>query len=89
MNPRYNFPGILGLNETYEEIIDIAKKTNIQFEQSCGLYNNYCHQKIGIEINYLKKLKANKIRIITASDAHCPEDVGKNIKKALLAIQDA
>jgi len=81
--PSYN------LNETYEEIINIAKKTNIQFEQSCGLYNNYSHQKIGLEENYLKKLKENKMRIITASDAHCPEDLGKNIDKALLAIQEA
>lgn len=77
------------LDEIYDKIINEAKTRGIKFEQSCGLYNNYGHKKIGLEDTYLKKLKENKIEIITASDAHCPEDVGKNIEKALVIINNA
>lgn len=74
--PSYN------LDEAYDEVIREAKKTRIKFEQSCGLYNNYGHKTIGLEAQYLKKLKENGMEIITASDAHRPEDVGRNIKEA-------
>jgi len=77
------------LDEEYEKVIHVAKSTTIQFEQSCGLYNNYGHNKIGLEENFLKKLKENGIQIITASDAHRPEDVGRNIEKALALINEA
>jgi Histidinol phosphatase and related hydrolases of the PHP family len=77
------------LDKTYDEIINEAKTSGITFEQSCGLYNNYGHTTIGLESTYLKKLKENNIKLITASDAHCPEDVGKNIAKALTIMNNA
>ncbi len=82
----FNHYPSFSLDETYDEVICEAKKTGIKFEQSCGLFNNYGHGKIGLEDSFLKKLKENKIELITASDAHCPEDVGKNIKEAAALI---
>ncbi len=76
----FDFYPSFELDNFYDEIISVAKNTSIKFEQSCGLYNNYGHKTIGLEKKYLQKLKENKIQIITASDAHRPEDVGKNIK---------
>jgi len=70
------------------KIAEVAKDKNIKFEQSCGLYNNYSHKSIGLEPKFLEILIRNGINLITASDAHRPEDVGKSIKKAQKIIEE-
>ena len=35
----------------------------------------------GMEEELLKILKKNNVKIITSSDAHCPEDVGYKIRE--------
>lgn len=36
---------------------------------------------LGMSEELLRILKKNNVRIITSSDAHCPEDVGYKIKE--------
>ena len=51
-------------------------------EFSCGLYNNYGHSELGLNKDLFRIFLKNDVKLLTASDAHAPEDVGKNIRKA-------
>lgn len=35
--------------------------------------------ELGMNTDMLRAMKRHGVRILTASDAHCPEDVGDNI----------
>jgi len=67
------------VTSTYERIAKAAYENDIKMEQSCGLHNNYGCNEIGLDTQYLKTLKKWKIKLITGSDAHMPDDVGRNI----------
>jgi histidinol-phosphatase (PHP family) len=51
-------------------------------EFSLGLYINYSHKEFGLNKEFLSALKQQKVELITASDAHVPENAGKYIKEA-------
>lgn len=69
-----------GLECTYEKIAELLNKNNMYAEQSGGLYLNYSSNcELGMNEKMLKVFKDNGVRILTASDAHKPEDVGANI----------
>ena len=78
----FNYYPSFDQGDFLKEISINAKKNNMKMEQSCGLFNNYNHTLIGLNQQFLDILKFHDVEIITASDAHRPEDVGKNIKKA-------
>lgn len=83
----FNYFPTIDLGKVYDEIIIAAKENGkIAFEQSAGLSNNYNHKEIGLNYKFLTKLKNNKIPLITASDAHRPEDTGKGIKEIELTL---
>jgi len=63
-------------------------KRDIKIEFSAGLKNNYNHSELGMNQKMLKILLINNARIITASDAHRPEDVGKNIENCEKIIRE-
>jgi histidinol-phosphatase (PHP family) len=70
------------LKETYLYIAKLLKKGNMKTEFSSGLYINYGHRELGINRKFLSILKQEKVELITASDAHSPENVGRFLKEA-------
>ena len=50
-------------------------------ENNTGIHYRYGHEDMGTNPVFLDILKSNGVKIMTASDAHKPEDVGKLIKE--------
>jgi histidinol-phosphatase (PHP family) len=73
---------------TYREIAQLAKQHQVKFEFNNGLYLNYFYPELGLNRTFLACLKAAGVEILTASDAHHPEDVGKYIREAEVIIQN-
>jgi len=70
------------LKETYSNIAKLLAKQKMKAELSVGLYINYGHKEFGLNKNFLEILKQENVELITASDAHIPENVSKYIKEA-------
>ncbi|MGN1345135.1 MAG: PHP domain-containing protein [Traorella sp.] len=69
--PSYN------LNNTYDTIAFLLSKYNMNCENNTGVHYRYHHQDIGLSQDFLEALKKHHVKLITASDAHYPYDVGK------------
>jgi len=68
------------LEDIYGKIAERLNKHNMYAEQSGGLYLNYSNNcELGMNETMLKVFTDKSVRILTASDAHRPEDVGANI----------
>lgn len=68
------------LRDTYKKIADLLYKYNMYVEQSGGLYLNYGKDcELDMNMIMLKELLDKGVKILTASDAHSPNDVGANI----------
>ena len=78
----FNCYSEMDLSNMYNRLAKTLKDNNVKCEFSCGLYNNYKHTELGPNKQLLSTLISNKVEIITASDAHKPEDVGLCIKEA-------
>jgi histidinol-phosphatase (PHP family) len=74
-----NYPSS-DLTETYRKIADLLVKSGVKAEQSAGLHLNYKHSTLGMNKTMLQIFRDAGVDMITASDAHCPEDVGMYIK---------
>jgi len=49
-------------------------------EQNSGVFRRCSNTAtLGMDEEMLKIMRDNNVKIITASDAHCPEDVGNRI----------
>ena len=70
------------MKETYDLLASKLKKYNMKAEYSCGLFMNYKHSEIGPNIELFKSLISYNVDIVTGSDAHRPEDVGRYILEA-------
>jgi histidinol-phosphatase (PHP family) len=58
-------------------------------EESSGIYRRCCDTApIGMDNKMLSIMRANNVKIITVSDAHCPEDVGYRIREMQELIED-
>ena len=70
----------LNLSGTYHKLADLLKEHHMYAEQSGGLRLNYSSE---CELGMNERMRAifvdKGVRILTASDAHRPEDVGANI----------
>jgi histidinol-phosphatase (PHP family) len=66
------------LTDYYETLAKRLAKKNMYAEQSSGVYRR-TGTELGMNAELLKTMKKHGVRILTASDAHCAEDVGKNI----------
>jgi histidinol-phosphatase (PHP family) len=64
------------LISTYKMISELLKYSEMQVEQSAGLFLNYKHTELGMNKELLGTLKEHNVKFITASDAHRPEDTG-------------
>ena len=68
------------LEEYYDKLARVLSLRNMYAEQSSGIYRRCSNTaELGMNVNMLKCMKKHKVNIITASDAHCPEDVGAYI----------
>lgn len=74
--PRYD------LTETYREIADLLVYADMSAEFSLGLYLNYRHREFGLNSGMLQAFKEQRVKMLTATDAHRPEDVGLYIEDA-------
>lgn len=73
--PDYN------LVPTYQKLAKLLVQHNVKAENNTGCHYRYNHEDIGLSNELLKILKENKVQMITASDAHYPQHVGKFIKE--------
>lgn len=69
------------LRETYERIAQTASAHDVYMENNTGIYYRYHHPDMGTNKQFLDILKQYKVKIMTASDAHVPEHVGKYIRE--------
>ena len=67
------------LVDTYCKLADLLRRHDMHAEQSGGLHLNYNCNELGMNETMLKIFIDQGVRILTASDAHRPEDVGANI----------
>lgn len=68
------------LLDTYNKLAHLLNKYHLYAEQSGGLHLNYSKDcECGMNRGMLEVFKSKGVRILTASDAHSPKDVGANI----------
>jgi histidinol-phosphatase (PHP family) len=65
------------LDEAYKAVASALAGSNMYAEQSSGAHRR-CPETaaLGMESGFIHALKQYNVPLITASDAHCPEDVG-------------
>lgn len=70
------------LSDYYENLAKELSKSNMYADQNSGVARR-CSETafLGMNEELLRILKKNHVKIITSSDAHCPEDVGYKIKE--------
>ena len=59
----------------YEKLANVLAKNKMYTEQSSGAHRR-TGTEIGMNTDMIKAMKQHGVQIITASDAHCPDDVG-------------
>ena len=65
------------LHPTYHHIARLANEYNIKMEDNTKAHYSYHHPDIGLNADFRNILKENNVQIVTASDAHYPNDVGR------------
>lgn len=65
----------------YEKLAEALAKSGMYAEQSSGIHRR-SNAETGMNCDLIAAMKRNNVRVITASDAHCPEDVGLYLKEA-------
>lgn len=78
------------LEEYYETLARALSANRMYAEQSSGIFRR-CPDtaELGMNADLLKRMKAHRVTVITASDAHCPEDVGAHIPELSRLIDQA
>ena len=67
------------LQPTYDELAELLNEHHMKAENNVGCYYRYHTPDIGLSNQLLQTFKKHHVQMITASDAHHPEDVGRNI----------
>lgn len=73
-------------SSVYDRLATALSLTKMEAEISCGLKLNYGIAEIGPCRPLLAALKAGKVKLVTASDAHAPQDAGRYIDQAVLLV---
>lgn len=63
----------------YDKIATALKENDMYIEESSGLAINYGDTELGMNERMMKPMIQKGVRILTASDAHVPRDVGRFI----------
>lgn len=66
---------------TYEKLAKLAIEHHVYMENNTGIHYRYHHEDIGTNQEFLTVLRKHGVGIMTASDAHQSDDVGKFIKE--------
>jgi histidinol-phosphatase (PHP family) len=76
----YGHKPSFSLEEYYSLLAKNLAYNKMYAEQNSGVYRR-CKDtaELGMNMKLLHSMKKQGVKIITASDAHCPEDVGANI----------
>lgn len=69
------------LHPTYVHLAKLAKEHDVYMEHNTGIHYRYHHEDIGTNAEFLAVLKEYGVKIMTASDAHVAEHVGRLIKE--------
>ena len=77
----FHYEPTYDLIPTYQRLAKLAKEHDVYMENNTGIHYRYGHEDMGTNPVFLDILKSNGVKIMTASDAHKPEDVGKLIKE--------
>ena len=74
----------------YESLAEALSNRNMYADQNSGAARR-CPEtaSLGIDKELLHVLKKKNIKIITSSDAHCPEDVGDKIQELEICVANA
>ena len=73
------YPGF-ELRDQYVKFAQLAKAHDIYVENNTGIHYRYHHEDIGLNKEFLTILKKHGCKVITASDAHTPQDVGNDFQ---------
>ncbi len=82
----FNYYPTYDLGPTYHQLCECLKKNKLKAECNVGCYYRYNHKDLGLSDELLKCFISENVELITASDAHKPEDVGNYIKDATIRI---
>lgn len=74
----FNHKPSFSLLPYYDKLAEELAKNNMYAEMNSGCYQR-CSCEIGMDANMIKAVKVHGVKILTASDAHRPEDVGSDI----------
>ncbi len=74
------------LTPIYELLAKALRNNNMYAEQSGGLALNYGYPTLGMNDKMLNIFKQRGVTMLTASDAHRPEDVGANLSEMAVAL---
>ncbi|HEX9060501.1 MAG TPA: histidinol phosphate phosphatase, partial [Clostridia bacterium] len=76
----------IDITKSYEDLAKLLVKCGVKAEQSAGLHLNYNHPEAGMNKLMLQIFKTAGVDIITASDAHSPENTGLCIAEMALLL---
>jgi len=76
------------LTDTYMRLCEALRRNDVTAENNTGCHYRYGHKDIGLSDELLRMFRKEGVRIVTASDAHKPADVGSFIKEATLRIEN-
>ena len=71
------------LTSTYEKIGQHAFQAHVALEDNTGASYRYHHPEIGLNPKFREILINQNVKIIPCSDAHYPEDIGKNFERII------
>ena len=77
----FHYEPTYDLVPTYQRLAKLAKEHDVYMENNTGIHYRYHHEDMGTNPTFLRILKENGVKIITASDAHQSEHVGMFIKE--------
>jgi histidinol-phosphatase (PHP family) len=78
------------LNEYYEILAQALSQNGMYAEQNSGVYRRCTNTaELGMDRSLLQSMKTHGVTIVTASDAHCPEDVGAFIPELCKLVERA
>jgi len=71
------------LKDTYRQLCLLLNEKKMYAENNTGCHYRYNHPDIGLSDELLQMFIDHQVRVICASDAHHPKDVGSYIREAL------
>jgi len=78
------------LTEYYDCLAKELSKSNMYADQNSGVFRRCPEMGVpGMDAELIRILKQHRVRIVTSSDAHCPEDVGDRIRELCARVQNS